>query len=86
MNPPLPLISHPPTYPDNPTSEHYAFGNHHPVMTNKGESGARDILADHHRRVAKEWDDDDDEEARRVNGSLATEDAISQHLSGRCSI
>jgi hypothetical protein len=81
LSPALPLIGKAPMYSPNPTQRDYQFGGSHPVMADKSESAARNILAKHHKDLAAQWDDDNDEEARRVNGSLATEDAISQHLS-----
>ena len=53
FHPPLPLVGHPPAYPETPQKSDYTFGNDHPVLGAKRDleasaNTARDILAKHH--------------------------------------
>lgn len=56
FTPPLPLLNHPPTYPDTPDRSHYSFGQAHPVISTKGDldsaaSKSRQTLAEHHAQT-----------------------------------
>jgi len=61
LHPPLPLIVSPPTYPSNPSQQHYSFGQAHPVISSKGDldssaSKSRQTLAEHHAQTEKAHD------------------------------
>ncbi|ORY33680.1 hypothetical protein BCR39DRAFT_563820 [Naematelia encephala] len=63
MSPPLPLLSSPPSYPENPSQQHYSFGQDHPVLSGKADldqsaGTARDTLAQHHADTEQHGNDD----------------------------
>ncbi len=56
LQPPLPLLNKAPSYPANPSQQHYNFGHAHPVLSTKGDldsnaSKSRKTLAEHHAQT-----------------------------------
>lgn len=89
MNPRLPLLASPTTYPVDLGQDHFSFGTAHPMVSAKGDLHAkaeqsRQTLEDHHAFAEEhlgKWDQSNADEAERVDSQFSDNAAITAHLS-----